>query len=161
MIWNRSWILTIHKVRILQKISLKKHFGLQKWGKKYTTAGYNGVRMVIVGHLKMFEILVVSFSSYKYSIFIVNWFKLVSIQNDTVKISFQDVKKLTEKLLASYKYLHWKFPFFFNVHTYIYLIYFWNIWWLETLKVCWLGLSELNESSSLASSLLGTIQPNI
>ena len=47
LIWNCSWILTIHKVRILQKKLLKKTFLAFKNGvKSIQTAGYNGVRTV-------------------------------------------------------------------------------------------------------------------
>ena len=43
LIWNRSWILTIHKVRILQKKLLEKSFlTFKKWVEKIQTAGYNG-----------------------------------------------------------------------------------------------------------------------
>ena len=49
LIWNRSWILTIHKVRILQKKLLKKTFLAFKNGvKSIQTAGYNGARTVYV-----------------------------------------------------------------------------------------------------------------
>ena len=46
LIMNRSWILTVHKVRIYSKSLLKTIFGLQKWGKKYTNLHYNGARIV-------------------------------------------------------------------------------------------------------------------
>ena len=47
LIWNRSWILTIHKVRILQKKLLKKTFLAFKNGvKRIQTMGYNGPRTV-------------------------------------------------------------------------------------------------------------------
>ena len=48
LIWNRSWLLTIHKVRILQKKLLKKRFWPSNMGwKSIQTAGYNGARTVI------------------------------------------------------------------------------------------------------------------
>ena len=47
LIWNRSWILTVHKVRILRKKLLKKAFLAFKNGvKSIQTAGYNGARTV-------------------------------------------------------------------------------------------------------------------
>ena len=47
LIWNHSWILTVHKVRILRKMFLKKTFLAFKNGvKSVPTAGYNGVRKV-------------------------------------------------------------------------------------------------------------------
>ena len=39
LIRNRSWILTIHKTRILKKAPWKNVFELQKVGKKYTNRG--------------------------------------------------------------------------------------------------------------------------
>ena len=48
MITNRSWILTIHKARILRKKPLEKTFlDFKKWVKSIETAGYNGVRTVL------------------------------------------------------------------------------------------------------------------
>jgi hypothetical protein len=48
LIWNLSWILTIHKVRILQKKLLKKPFLAFKNGvKSIQTAGYNGAHTVV------------------------------------------------------------------------------------------------------------------
>ena len=47
LIINRSWILTVHKVRILRKKLLKNVFGLQKWVKSIQTAGYNCACTVI------------------------------------------------------------------------------------------------------------------
>ena len=53
LIINRSWILTVHKVRILWKKLLKKTFlAFQNGVKNIQTAGYNGARTVYV-----FEIL--------------------------------------------------------------------------------------------------------
>ena len=47
LIRNRSWILTIHKSRILRKKPLEKTFlDFKKWVKRIQTAGYNGARMV-------------------------------------------------------------------------------------------------------------------
>ena len=47
LIWNRSWILTVHKVRILRKMLPKKTFLVFKNGvTSIQTAGYNGVRTV-------------------------------------------------------------------------------------------------------------------
>ena len=47
LIWNRSWIPTIHKARILRKKPLKKTFlDFKKWVKSIQTAGYNGARMM-------------------------------------------------------------------------------------------------------------------
>ena len=46
---TRSWILTIHKARILWKKPLKKTFlAFKKWVKNIQTAGYNGAHTVIV-----------------------------------------------------------------------------------------------------------------
>ena len=45
LIRNRSWILTIHKTRILRKKPLEKTFlDFKKWVKSIQTAGYNGAR---------------------------------------------------------------------------------------------------------------------
>jgi hypothetical protein len=45
---NRSWILTIHKARILRKKPLEKTFlAFKKWVKSIQTAGYNGTRTVL------------------------------------------------------------------------------------------------------------------
>ena len=46
LIWNHSWILTIHKARILTKSPLKKRFWTSEWMKHIETAGYNGARTV-------------------------------------------------------------------------------------------------------------------
>ena len=47
LIRNRSWILTIHKVRILRKKPLEKTFlDFKKWVKSIQTAGYNGALTV-------------------------------------------------------------------------------------------------------------------
>ena len=47
LIRNRSWILTIHKARILRKKPLEKtFFYFKKWVKSIQTAGYNGARTV-------------------------------------------------------------------------------------------------------------------
>ena len=47
LIRNRSWILTIHKARILRKKPLEKAFlDFKKWVKSIQTAGYNGERTV-------------------------------------------------------------------------------------------------------------------
>ena len=47
LIRNRSWILTIHKFRILRKKPLQKTFlNFKKWVKSIQTAGYNGARTV-------------------------------------------------------------------------------------------------------------------
>ena len=47
LIRNRSWILTIHKARILRKKPLEKTFlDFKKWVKSIQTAGYNGARTV-------------------------------------------------------------------------------------------------------------------
>ena len=47
LIRNRSWILTIHKARILRKKPLEKTFlDFKKWVKSIQTAGYNCARMV-------------------------------------------------------------------------------------------------------------------
>ena len=47
LIRNRSWILTIHKARILRKKALEKTFlNFKKWVKSIQTAGYNGARTV-------------------------------------------------------------------------------------------------------------------
>ena len=44
---NCSWILTIHKARILRKKNLIKMFlDFKKWVKSIQTAGYNGARTV-------------------------------------------------------------------------------------------------------------------
>ena len=49
LIRNRSWILTIHKARILRKKLLKKLFlDFKKWVKNMQTAGYNGARTVFI-----------------------------------------------------------------------------------------------------------------
>ena len=51
LIRNRSWILTIHKARILRKKPLEKTFlDFKKWVKSIQTAGYNGARTVFVCH---------------------------------------------------------------------------------------------------------------
>ena len=43
LIRNRSWILTIHKTKILRKKPLEKTFlDFKKWIKSIQTAGYNG-----------------------------------------------------------------------------------------------------------------------
>ena len=48
LIRNRSWILTIHKARILRKKLLEKTFlNFKKWVKNIQTAGYNGARTVL------------------------------------------------------------------------------------------------------------------
>ena len=48
LIRNRSWILTIHKARILRKKPFEKTFlDFKKWVKIIQTAGYNGARTVI------------------------------------------------------------------------------------------------------------------
>jgi len=48
LIRNRSWILTIHKARILRKKPLEKTFlNFKKWVKSIQTAGYNGARTVV------------------------------------------------------------------------------------------------------------------
>ena len=48
VIRNRSWILTIHKARILRKKPLEKSFlDLKKWVKSIQTEGYNGRRTVL------------------------------------------------------------------------------------------------------------------
>ena len=48
LIRNRSWILTLHKARILRKKILEKTFlDFKKWVKSIQTAGYNGARTVI------------------------------------------------------------------------------------------------------------------
>ena len=45
---TRSWILTIHKARILRKKTLEKTFlDFKKWVKNIQTAGHNGARTVI------------------------------------------------------------------------------------------------------------------
>ena len=66
LIRNRSWILTIHKVRILRKKGPWKNvFGLQKVGKKYTNRwlGYNGVhRLYIFKHFFSFVCLIAMLS---------------------------------------------------------------------------------------------------
>ena len=47
LIWNCSWILTIHKARILRKKPLEKTFlEFKKWVKSIQTMGYNGARTV-------------------------------------------------------------------------------------------------------------------
>ena len=47
LIRNRSWILTIHKARILWKKPLRKTFlAFKKWVKSIQTAGYNDGRTV-------------------------------------------------------------------------------------------------------------------
>ena len=47
LIWNRSWILTIHKQRILWKYLLENKETVFKNGvKNIQTAGYNGARTV-------------------------------------------------------------------------------------------------------------------
>ena len=47
LIWNRSWILTVHKIRILRKKLLEKTFLAFKNGvKSIHTAVYNGTRTV-------------------------------------------------------------------------------------------------------------------
>ena len=47
LIRNRSWILIIHKARILRKKLLNKSFlTFKKWVEKIQTAGYNGARTV-------------------------------------------------------------------------------------------------------------------
>ena len=49
LIRNHSWVLTIHKVRILRKNTLTcTLFGLQKADLKYTTTDYNGASMVLI-----------------------------------------------------------------------------------------------------------------
>ena len=49
LIRNRSWILTIHKGRILRKKPLEKRFlDFKKWVKSIQTAGYNGACTVSV-----------------------------------------------------------------------------------------------------------------
>ena len=51
LIRNRSWILTIHKAKILRKKPLEKTFlGFKKWVKRIQTAGYNGARTVLVSN---------------------------------------------------------------------------------------------------------------
>ena len=48
LIRNRSWILTIHKARILRKKPLEKTFlDFKKWVKSIQTAGYDGARTVL------------------------------------------------------------------------------------------------------------------
>ena len=47
LIRNRSWIVTIHKARILKNKPLEKMFlDFKKWIESKQTAGYNGVRTV-------------------------------------------------------------------------------------------------------------------
>ena len=47
LIRNHSWILTIHKARILRKHPLEKTFlHFKKWVKSIQTAGYNGLHTV-------------------------------------------------------------------------------------------------------------------
>ena len=47
LIRNRSWILTIHKARILRKKPLEKTFlDIKKWVKSIQTAGCDGARTV-------------------------------------------------------------------------------------------------------------------
>ena len=47
MIRNRSWILTIHKARVLRKKPLEKTFlDFKKWVKSIKTAGCNGARTI-------------------------------------------------------------------------------------------------------------------
>ena len=49
LIRNRSWILTIHKARILRKKPFEKTFlDFKKWVKSIQSAGYNGARTVDV-----------------------------------------------------------------------------------------------------------------
>ena len=49
LIRNHSWILTIHKARMLRKKPLEKPFlDFKKWVKSIQTASYNGARTVIV-----------------------------------------------------------------------------------------------------------------
>ena len=53
LIRNRSWILTIHKARILRKKPLEKMFlDFKKWIKSIQTAGYNGACTVALWILK-------------------------------------------------------------------------------------------------------------
>ena len=48
LIWNRSWILTVHKVIILQKkSSLKNILAFKNGVKSIQTAAYNGAGMVV------------------------------------------------------------------------------------------------------------------
>ena len=54
LIWNHSWILTIHKARILRKKPLEKTFlDIKKWVKSIQTAGYNGA-CTVVGNVLIF-----------------------------------------------------------------------------------------------------------
>ena len=47
LIRNRSWILTIHKARLLRKNPLEKTFlNFKKWVKSIQTASYNGAHTV-------------------------------------------------------------------------------------------------------------------
>ena len=49
LIRNHSWILTIHKARILNKKPLEKTFlDSKKWVKRIQTAGYNGAHTVFI-----------------------------------------------------------------------------------------------------------------
>ena len=49
LIRNHSWILTIHKARILRKKLLEKTFlDFKKWVKTIQTAGYNDARTVLM-----------------------------------------------------------------------------------------------------------------
>ena len=44
-----SWILTIHKARILRKMPIEKTFSdFKKWVKSIQTAGYNGAHIVCI-----------------------------------------------------------------------------------------------------------------
>ena len=58
---TRSWILTIHKVRILRKKPLEKTFlDFKKWFKSIQTAGYNGARTLFSYRRK-----IIHFSNYR------------------------------------------------------------------------------------------------
>ena len=49
LIRNCSWILTIHKTKIIRKKPLEKtFFNFKKWVKSIQTAGYNGARTVCI-----------------------------------------------------------------------------------------------------------------
>ena len=56
LIWNCSWILTVHKVRILQKKLLKNFCAFKNEVKSILTAGYNAALTVHTFKKTLFEI---------------------------------------------------------------------------------------------------------